>query len=146
MSIKKISGSDPNRQYYEITGVYTGKKHVVSVRKKHASKYEERRNKYEARYIDENGNRIIFPKNSKIGAIIGVTIGLALGFTLGKLWKRPPAEIFLYTVFEGFLGGLLGFETGSYSNYLLYNKANNLARWEKWNGIELPEKIKDSFC
>lgn len=143
MSIKRISGSDQNRQYYEITGVYTGKKHVVSVKKKDALKYEKRRNQYEAQYIDKNGNRSFICKNSKIGAMIGLPIGLISGFAFGKFWKKSPKEICLLTVFGGIFYGLLGSDIGDFHTYFKEINADHIERLEKWNGIEVPEKIKN---
>lgn len=108
MTIKKITGNDPNRQYYEITRVHTGKKEIVSVHNKNAEKYEALRNKYEAQYIDKNGKRTNLSQKFKSFTAIGSILGTITGAVLGQLLRKTTLQKAFIIPVSGIIGGLLG--------------------------------------
>lgn len=132
MTIRRLEGPDTNRQYFEITRVYTGKKNIVSVDKNNADRYEQLRNKYEAQYIDENtGIRSFVSKQETKLSIAGLTIGAASGLALGTYWKASKAYKAFSVLVMSIAGLVIGSGIGEHNMFHLDRKIDILDRNEK---------------
>lgn len=132
MTVRRIEGPDTNRQYFEITRVYTGKKNIVSVDKNRADKYEQLRNKYEAQYIDENtGIRSLVSKKETKLSIAGLAIGAASGLALGIYWKASNAYKAFSVLVMSIAGLLIGSGIGEQKMSHLDRKIDIFDRNEK---------------
>lgn len=130
MAIKQVTGPNNNRQYYEITRVYTGKKSIVSVKKENAKLYEQLRNKYENDHFDEHGKHSRIAHNVKANSIIGGILGLITGGTAGVLWQKNLGLKIFTTLAFATMGTLLGADIADHKNMIIKRKLLRISKNE----------------